>query len=177
MHQRARLAVPDLDRVVVRARHDVLPVEGHREDGTLVAGERVHQRARLAVPDLDRVVPRARHDVLRVKGHRVDVTLVAGELAEPADQTSARAASLRLSLFMFVFQGVEDGLLQDRRAPLLDKSRAGGGHRRRIDIGARGGGCGGGHSLSPLFWRDDQMARVALWRVIFSIFRKIWTII
>ena len=44
--------------------------------------------------DLDGLVPRARHDALPVDGHGCDPILVAGEVAEPADRSSARAASL-----------------------------------------------------------------------------------
>ncbi len=44
--------------------------------------------------DLDGLVLRARHDALPVDGHGGDGILVAGEVAEPADRSSARAASL-----------------------------------------------------------------------------------
>ena len=44
--------------------------------------------------DLDGLVVRARHDALPVDGHGCDGILVAGEVAEPADRSSARAASL-----------------------------------------------------------------------------------
>ena len=43
--------------------------------------------------DLDGLV-RARHDILGVDGHGCDFILVADEVAEPADRSSARAASL-----------------------------------------------------------------------------------
>ena len=44
--------------------------------------------------DLDLVVLRGRHDILGVDGHGCDVILVADEVAEPADRSSACAASL-----------------------------------------------------------------------------------
>ena len=73
--------------------------------------------------DLDRVVVlRARHDILGVKGHGCDVILVAGEVAEPADRSSARAASLSCKGSRprrRLLESAKDGLLQIRRAPLL----------------------------------------------------------
>ena len=72
-----------------------MPVEGHREDVTLVAGERVRQLARFAVNTLT---------VWNVKGHRGDAT---GEVAEPAQCSLMRTTSLSLETHLFVFQGID----------------------------------------------------------------------
>ena len=71
--------------------------------------------------DLDGLV-RARHDILGVDGHGCDLTLVADEVAEPADRSSARAASLSCKGSRprrRLLESAKDGLLQIRRAPLL----------------------------------------------------------
>ena len=72
--------------------------------------------------DLDLVVLRGRHDILGVKGHGCDFILVADEVAEPADRSSARAASLSCKGSRprrRLLESAKDGLLQIRRAPLL----------------------------------------------------------